>query len=253
MKITEENFEIDLFQMLNALLRRLWLIILTAIIGGALAFGYVQYRVTPLYQSSVLLYVNTSTISVGRTAISMSDLSLSKSLVDTYLVILKTRLTLNEVIARAGLNYSYGTLSGMISASAVNETEVFRVTVTGPDPEEATRIANTIGEVLPQKVSEIIDGTSVRIVDYAVVPGGKSSPNVTRYTTMGAMAGAALCCGIIILMELFDEQIRDEEFLTKTYNLSVLAVVPDLMDNKSKKGYGAYRSYYEASRRDDKT
>ena len=89
----EELFEIDLFKLLNALLHHVWLVVLAALICGVIGFSYASYRITPMYQSSILLYVNTSTISVGRTSISMADLSLSKSLVDTYIVILKTRLT----------------------------------------------------------------------------------------------------------------------------------------------------------------
>ena len=252
LKTKDEVYQIDLMRIVGALWHRAWAIVLAALICGAMGFGYARFFITPLYQSSVLLYVNSSTISVGSTAISMSDLNLSKSLVDTYLVILKTRLTLNEVIARANLPYSYGTLNGMISGAAVNDTEIFRVTVTGPNAEETAVIANIIGEVLPDKVSEIIDGTSVRIVDYAVVPGGKSSPNISRYTTMGVFAGVAISVALICLLEFFDEQIRSEEFLTEKYGYSVLAVVPDLNGSKEGKGYGGHRSYYYGAYRTKK-
>jgi capsular polysaccharide biosynthesis protein len=48
------------------------------------------------------------------------------------------------VIDYAGVSRSYGQVRGMLSAAAVNETEIFRVTVTSPDPQEAERIANSI-------------------------------------------------------------------------------------------------------------
>ena len=238
MNKNEEYLEIDLLRLLAALWRRAWAIILAMVIFGAAAFGYASYFITPLYQSSALMYVNNSSFSLGSTSVSLSDLSASQSLVDTYIVILKTRLTLNEVIERAELKYSYNQLAGMISASAVNETEIFRIVVTAPDPEEATKIANTIAEVLPDKIADIMDGSSVRIVDYAVVPSRKSSPNITRYTTLGMLAGAVLSAAVIILMELFDEQIRDEEYLKNTYDLSMLAVIPELYTDSKGKGYG---------------
>ena len=240
----DDYMEIDLLKLAGALWRRAWAIILVMILFGGAAFAYAYYLVTPLYQASALMYVNNSSFSVGSTAISLADLNASKSLVETYLVILKTRMTLNEVIEQAGLDYSYERLYGMVSAASVNETEVFRVTVTSPDPQEAEKIANTIVEVLPQKIEQVMDGSSVRAVDYAVVPDRKSSPSITKYTAIGLALGFVVSCAAIVLIELLDEQIRSEDDLTQNYDIPLLASIPDLM---STKGHGGYGGYYAAA------
>lgn len=234
--------EIDLLRLIGVLWRRAWVIVLAMLLCGAAAFAYTYFLITPLYRSSALMYVNNSSITVGSTSVSLADLSASQTLVDTYIVILKTRLTLNEVIEQAELNCSYEDLRDMISASAVDSTEIFEITVTSPNPAEAERIANTIVGVLPEKISEIMDGSSVRTVDFAVQPLKKSSPSFTRNVALGLIAGMALSCGAVILLDLLDEQIRDEEYLTQTYELPVLAAVPDLLksDESSKYGYGGY-------------
>lgn len=235
-----EYMQIDLMRLARALWHRAWAIVLAVLVFGSAGFYYAYTQITPLYRASALMYVNNSSISVGGTSVSLGDLSTSQALVQTYTVILKTRLTLNEVIERAGLSYSYNQLNGMVSAAAVNGTEIFQITVTSPDPVEAELIANTIVEVLPKKIEEIMDGCSARAVDYAVVPTYKSSPSITRYVEMGMMAGLAISCGIIILIELLDEQIRDEDYLTQTYDLPVLAEIPDLLSQKTRSGYGYY-------------
>lgn len=243
-----DNMEIDLLHMLKMLWHRAWAIVLAMLLCGGAAFAYTYYLVTPLYQASALLYVNNSSITVGSTSVSLSDLSASKTLVDTYIVILKTRLTLNEVIEQAELEYTYEDLRDMISASPVNSTEIFEITVTSPSPAEAERVANTIVRVLPEKISEIMDGSSVRTVDYAVQPAEKSSPSITRNVALGLVAGMVLSCGAIILLDILDEQIRDEEYLTQTYALPVLAAVPDLLKSGEASKYG-YGSYYAAARK----
>lgn len=240
--------EIDLFHLLRVLWHRAWAIVLAMLLCGAAAFSYTYYLVTPLYQASALMYVNNSSITVGSTSVSLSDLSASKTLVDTYIVILKTRLTLNEVIEQAELDYSYETLRDMISASPVNSTEIFEITVTSPYPAEAERVANTIAKVLPEKISEVMDGSSVRTVDYAVQPTTKSSPSITRNVALGLAAGMVLSCGVIVLLDLLDEQIRDEEYLTQTYGLPILAAVPDILKSGEPSRYG-YGSYYAAARK----
>lgn len=236
----EEEQEIDLGKLIKALWHKAWVIVLAMLICGGTAFVYAAYAVTPLYEANALLYVNNGSLSVGGTSISLSDLSASKTLVDTYTIILKTRLTLNEVIEETGLDYTYEELLRMVSAEAVNDTEIFRVTVTSPVPQEAELITNTIVEVLPDKVAEVIDGCSVRTVDFAVTPVRPISPNITKYTMCGILIGMLISCVVIVLLELLDNQIPDEDYLIQNYHLPVLAKVPNIFDNGSVKKYGGY-------------
>ena len=48
----------------------------------------------------------------------------------------------------------------MITASAVNGTEIFEIVVTNPDNQKAELIANTIADVLPKKIANIVEGSS---------------------------------------------------------------------------------------------
>lgn len=234
----EEYVEIDLLRLAKALWHRVWIILLSMILFGSVMFFCTRFLMTPLYRSSALMYVNNNSHAANNTSVSLADLSASQTLVDTYIVILKTRLTLNEVIEQAGLDYTYEELRDMISASSVDSTEIFEIAVTSPDPEEAERVANTIVQVLPEKISEIMDGSSARTVDFAVRPIHKSSPSITLNVAVGCMIGMILSCGVIVLLELLDEQIRDEKYLMQTYHLPVLAVVPDLMKSNGPFQYG---------------
>ncbi len=260
-KINKRNeiVEIDLKRLWKALLRKLWIICLSAIAGGAAALVWTLYMITPLYQSSAMFYVNNSDISVGDTSLSISssDITASKNLVKTYAVILNSRACLNDVIDYANLSYSYGQLRGMISASAVNETEVFQVIVTNPDPQEAKKIANAIAYILPNRISEIVEGTSAKIVDYAVSASSPSSPNYTRNTFLGFMAGFAIAFGIIILRAIYDVTIRTEEDIEQCCDHPILAAVPDMLaqskggyygyGKRRKKGYYSYYGYGASS------
>lgn len=237
MNKNEGYTEIDIVRLFRALWHRAWAIILAAVLFGVTAFGYTQLMVTPLYKARTLLYVNGS-VSIGdaKVSISSGDLSVAKSLVDTYMVILKSRTTLNEVIEQTGLGYSYEQLKGMISCASVNSTEIFYVEVTNPNPKEAELIANTIAQVLPEKISAVVEGSSMRIVDYAVEPVHPSSPNVTRNTIVGILLGIVLTCGVIVVLELRDDKIHSSDYLIQNYEIPVLAVIPELMGNKQSYG-----------------
>lgn len=235
-----DEIEIDLLELARVLLHRWWAILLAMIACGAVAFSYTFFLVDPLYQASALMYVNNSDISVGSTSfsISSSDLTAAQKLVDTYVVILKSRTALDEVKEQADLDYSYEELKNMISAAAVNSTEVFEIKVTSKDPQEAEKIANTIARILPDKISDIVVGSDVRIVDYAVVPSHRYSPSYTKNTAIGILIGLVLSAGLIIMLYLLDENIRSEDYLTQNYpDIPLLAVIPDMTSNRHSGGY----------------
>lgn len=239
-----EEDAIDILYLVKAVLHRFWLVLVCGIVGAGIGFGIAKYAITPLYSSQIMLYVNNSSISVGTTSfsISSSDISASQSLVKTYGVILKNRTTMEMVIEKAQLPYTYSQLSGMVQASSVNDTEVMGIKVTCPDPYEAAKIANCIAEVLPQRISEIIDGATMEVVDSGIANLNKVSPSVTRYTAIGLLLGAFFACAVIVILALLDDTIHDEDYILQTYDYPILAKIPDLLDSGSKK-YGYYSEH----------
>ena len=246
-----EEFEIDLLELGMVLLSKFWLILIVVIIGAGAAFGITYGLVAPQYTASTLLYVNNSNISVGSASLSISsaDLSAAQKLVDTYVVILKSRRVLNDVIEESGTDYSYNELYSRINAAAVNNTEIFSITITADSPQEAEKIANTIALILPDKISEIVNGSDVKIVDYAVVPASKSSPSYTKNASLGALVGFVFICAVIVINYLLDDSIHSEDYLTDNYpEVPLLAVIPDLITGKtSSYGYSKY-GYYSTYR-----
>ena len=249
----QEEYEIDMFKLLKTLLSKSLIIILAAVLVGTLAFGYTYMFMAPTYRATVSLYVNNSAITIGsvKYSVTSSELNTSSELVNTYIYILRSRTTLEDVAARANLHYSAGALRGMLSIKTIEDTSAFDVTVTCHSPTEAELIANTIAVVLPERISEIVDGSSVRIVDYAIVPSGRSGPSFTKNTLIGFAAGAALAIAIIFLKFLIDEQndamIHSADELREMFpDISVLALIPD-MRLTDKKGY-YYSTYYGNSK-----
>ena len=50
-------------------------------------------------------------------------------------------------------------------------------------------IVDTIVKILPDRIADIVDGSSVRVVDHAVLPTQRSSPSYTKYTLIGLILG----------------------------------------------------------------
>lgn len=239
--------EIDFMRLLKAVMEKIRLVCVVSVAFAVLTIIGTLLFVTPKYEASAKFYVNNSSISVGGTSISMSsgDLTASRNLVDSYIVILKTRETLNDVIDYAGVNLGYEELVEMISAAAVDNTEIFQVTVTSPDPQEAEQLANAIGYILPKRINTVIEGTSAKVVESAVVPTSPSSPSYAKNTVIGFVLGMIAIVAAIVIRQILDTTIRTEEDITQACKYPVLAAIPDLTStgkNGAYYGYGRERS-----------
>lgn len=241
---SKEYYVIDLLHILKYVWHKIWVVAISGILAGVIAFSIAAFAIAPTYSSSIMLYVNNSSFTVGDLgfSISSSEISAAQSLVKTYTVLLKNRTTLEKVIKKTGVEYSWQELYEMIEADSVNETEIMQVTVTCNDPYEAKLIANGIAEVLPQRVSEIVEGSSMEVVDSAIAVNQKVAPNITQYTAIGLVLGVFLSVALLVVFAMLDNTIHDEEYVINNYGYPILAKIPDLMNAGTKK-YSYYNSY----------
>ena len=239
-KENENYYTIDVLHILKALWHRLWALVLAGIIAGGIGFSIAAFLIAPKYSSSVMLYVNSTDLSVGGTSISISpsQITAAQELVNTYIVFIQNRTTLEMVIEDAGVDYNYKEVWKMIEAAPVNDTEVFRVTVTCEDPYDAAKIANSISAVLSERI-EIIEGSSMKVVDSAIVDPQKVSPSITKFTAIGIILGVLIVAGVIAVFAILDDTIHDEEYILRTYDYPILAKVPNLVG-----GSGSYKYKY---------
>lgn len=236
-----QELEIDLQRLLDALLSKSLLIGIVAVVCAVITFLGTFFFVTPLYQSAAMFYVNNSALSFGEASLSISsaDISASRGLVKSYIVILNTRETINEVIDYADIDRTYGQVMDMISAESVNATEIFKVVVTSPDPQEAKAIADAIAYILPKRIASIIEGTSAKIVDSAVISATPSSPNYSRNVVIGFGLGVFLAAAWVILRALMDITIRSEADITQNCKFPILAGIPNMeVHSKGGSDYG---------------
>lgn len=240
----QDIIEMDLTRLLTALWSKAWILLLVGALTAILTFGYAWFFIAPTYSASVQLYVNNNY--VDSPGFSSSQIAAAQDLADTYMVIMESRNVLDDVRERTKLGYSYGQLKGMVSASSVNETEVFEVTVICGNYQHAAMIANAITEVLPDKIAAVVEGSSVRVVDYAVENPNPVGPNYRSYLLIGAFLGCAISAVAVVVADLMDTTINSEEYLSQVYgNLPLLAVIPGAENPKA----GNYKGYYEAARK----
>ena len=222
-----ETFELDLKEIGAAVIKYLWAIILCAVIGGLAMLTYTVNFVSPTYKAGVTMYVNNSS-GVNGQYMSSSDLAVAQSLVQTYTNIIASHTVLSKVVDESGLNITADQLRGMLSASAVGETEMFTVSVTAPDPQMAADLANKIAEVAPAEINKIIPGSTAKVVDYARIPKSRNGPSYSNSVMLGFLLFGMLSAGVVVIRQILDTRLTKKEDLERICGVPVLGTIPEI-------------------------
>ena len=199
----EGEYVIDLKMAMTALAKRWWIILLATLIGGLVMLGYARYNYSPQYRATIKLYVTNNTTAGNVTVISTSDIVAAQTLIPTYNEILLTRDFLDKsnggVIekykAATGKDITFAQLSDMLVSGAVPDTQIYYVTVTSGDPDQAMKLANIIYDELPRKLQEKVQGSSVEQIDKAA-SAVLVTPNFGRQGSDRCVAGSCPVCRI---------------------------------------------------------
>ncbi len=245
MSKTQQNgqnyYTIDLGYIFKIILQKIWILVVVGVITAGIGFSLASFVIQPSYSASVKLYVNNGSTGNG---ISTTQITAAQELVNTYMEILHSNPTYELIIEEADLDYSVKQLAGMIESGASNNTEVMYVTVTANDPYVAADIANAAIDALVYRISDVIEDSSVKVVQTATPNTNKVSPNTTMYTSMGLFIGVFITAAIIAIAAITDNKIHDDEYITDTFDCPILARIPDFTE-KTHSGKYAYYSKYK--------
>ena len=241
MKRRDRGFDVDLLALLRLFGKYLWLIVFLGVLLGVGSLTYTYFFVTPQYSASTTIYINNSIMTDTVTTISASDLSASAQLATTYTAVIKSDRVLDQVIEKENLDMSASQLAEKVSAVSVDNTEILKISVADSDPKRAARIANTIAAVAPDEISDIIDGSSVKIVDQAKIPTVRSSPNYRKNTFLGALLGVVLGIVFVVVRQVTDVTVHGEDDLEDDldeFGIPLIGVIPDFASAMRVKDYG---------------
>jgi capsular polysaccharide biosynthesis protein len=226
--------EINLGDVFQILLSK-WIYILLAGVLAAVLVGLVtHFFIKKKYSASTSMYIFTTAEQYQTGTISYSELNAADNLIKTYQVIIKSNSVLDVVAERfntehpeyAAWGIQTSSLSSMMSVSVPDGTKLIRISVTTRDPKLSADIANTFAKYVPAEIVRITKAGGVEIVDYATVPSGPSSPNLTRNILIGFAAGFILAAVWFLLRAYLDTTIYTSEEVQKVSRCPVIGTIP---------------------------
>ena len=227
--MNQENqmVEIDIVSLLKTIWKRKFLIILTALITAVIALGYSVFIAKSSYQSTTRIYVVNRQQS-DNNALTNQDLQAGAYLVKDYKEIILSQDVLSTVISELKLSSTTADLAGKVTVSVPTDTRIVSITVTNGDPNQASRIANTLREVAAEKIITVTKVSDVTTLEEAEAPKSPSSPNIRRNVLIGFVGGAVAMVVLVLIVEVLDDRVKKPEDIEEVMGMSLLGIVPDM-------------------------
>ena len=274
MNIREKNedYSIDLTLLFQELMKYVWLIAAVVLLFGISGYTYTKVCKPLEYTTSTSLYVKSNQKASVINNASLQELDASKSLAETYIVILSNDAIM-DVVAKKLTNictpeeiYTYfsttvnedgsttidpKSILRYVSFSTVNETEIIQISATTPNPTISAEICRIIADTAPAVISRVVGTGFVETINTAKVPLQTSGPNAVKRGIIFAFLGFILICGIISLRYLLNRTINSGEEFRMKCHLPVLSEIPTYEIEGSKHKNNLFYKYMPSLRRKD--
>lgn len=222
----QNTIEIDVFQLFKTLWKRKLMILIVALVTGTGAFAYSTFIVKPEYTSTTRIYV-VNRNQGDKPGLTNQDLQAGTYLVKDYREIILSQDALKKVATNLKLDMPAKTLASKVQVAVPADTRIVSISVKDKQPEEASRIANSLREVAAEKIVAVTRVSDVTTLEEARPATTPSSPNVRRNSLFGFLGGAVVTVIAVLLIELLDTRVKRPEDVEDVLKIPLLGLVPD--------------------------
>jgi capsular polysaccharide biosynthesis protein len=203
--LPEGEHSLSLQDLLRNVLRYLWVLVLVAITVVGMAVGYTMLQ-TPVYEASIKILVGQEQGSSAPGSLGNDVMGLQQ-LTRTVAELVNDRPVAEEVVRRLGLPMTAGELAGNLEARPLGETQVIQVNYRDPSPQRAQQVADAVGEVFSEQISEVspsANAVTATVWERAEVPAEPVSPNLKLNIAVALLIVLTLDLCLVVLLAYLD-------------------------------------------------
>lgn len=233
--MTQENSgNIEILEVLIRLKRYIAQILLCGLVLGICGFVYTKVFITPMYQASGKMIVNTREVQSQN--VTSDQVSSAQEMLEAYAVVIKSRTVLSKVIDNLDLDMSYAELASKVNIESVSGTQIMEISVTDASVKRATKIAKEILKISPEIISKTTKIGSLNVVEEVYANPNPVSPSVAKNTIIAVFVGCLIPVSIIVVSMMFENTYKTDIDVKTDLNLPVLGIIPNLCDLEAKTG-----------------
>jgi capsular exopolysaccharide synthesis family protein len=239
-RTAEDEYIVSLRDVFLVIRRRLWVISVVAVVlaGAAVGFSMAQ---TPVYEASIKILVGQER---GISQDPNSAMGLQQ-LTQTMVGGVSSRPVANAVIRQENLQMTTEEFLSNLSAEQEPNTQWIQVNYTDSSPDRAQRLANAVGDVFSEQVSEVspnANAITATVWERAVVPEAPVTPNPVRNGLLALVLGLIIGVGLAFLLEYLDDRWNSPEEMERVSGAPTFGIIPEFKGSKTQKEVSAVQA-----------
>ncbi|MBR4034925.1 MAG: P-loop NTPase [Clostridia bacterium] len=204
----KHSIHFEPYSLLRDIVLNFWVVILAALIGFMSVNIWNQSMYTPMYTSTATLIVNIK----NSASYSYTNLSSSSEMAKIYTEVFK-QPTMKEYAAE---HLGEDRFIGSVSASVLDNTNIFTVSVTTSSPETSYEELCAILEVYPRISNSVFSDSVIEIMRSPNFPGSPSNAISDGNRSLVMLGCAGVVLALIVYLSLTRDTVKDEKsFKTK--------------------------------------
>jgi capsular polysaccharide biosynthesis protein len=226
---SRDLYVLSLRGVLQVFRKRLWLVTLISGVTTALIVGFSLMQ-TPMYESSMKVLIGQQSGSSTPGSLG-GDVQGLQQLTQTMAEGVNSRPIAEATIQQLDLDITAEDfLEKRLSVRQIAATQYIEVKYRDSSPERAKLVADTIGAVFSERVSEVSPSTNsitATVWERAEVENEPVSPNIPLNAGLALAVGAMLGMGLALLLEYLDDSWRSPEEAEQISGVPTFGVVPE--------------------------
>jgi capsular polysaccharide biosynthesis protein len=240
-QVSEGMHGLSLNTFLRIVRRQIWFIILVMLLVAGSALGFSLLK-TPMYEGSIKILVGQGPPSIEPNSPypPIADAFGLQQITRTMAEGIQSKSVANAVIRQLDLSVTPEQfVDNYLSVRQIQQTQYIEVTYRDPSPERAQQVADAVGNVFSEQVSDVnLDAYDLEITvwERSETPDEPASPNPLLNTLIALVLGLMLGIGLAYLLEYLDDSWRSPEEAEQISGVPTFGAIPEFKATTAKKG-----------------
>jgi len=223
------EFIFPLRKLSRAVWRRLWVVVLVAVLFCGTAIGWNLMQV-PMYQASARILIGQGN---GLT----TDPMYAQSLQDVTLTMTEaaaSRPVAEDAVERLDSDLTPKAVLKGLSAQQVPDTQFIELSYSNPDPEVARKVVNTVADAFSERMSNLgPEAISATVWQKAQTPTAPVNSSPLLYGFAALVLGVFVSLALVLLLEYLDNSLGSPQEAEHVSGVPNLGAIPEFVTYSS--------------------
>ncbi len=225
------DVEISLSGLFRSVFKKLWIVLIAAVLVGAFVFFTTRGDESQAYTTSYKNYFYTESplIEAKDGSLVSAPCSMSaNAIMQLYNYIATNDDILQQIIENSSLDLTADEIKSMISVDLDSSASIVTVTIIGNTSEEAYTVAELLNKFVSEEITAKIECSRIEtLVEPSTPVLQVINKNTIKSAVMASLLTIIISIVIIVIIEFAEDKVKTPQQLEERFGIVVLGCIPE--------------------------